>query len=233
MINNRSIGKLAVAVLAAITLACAPAFARFGGGGRSFGGGGFGGGFSRPSSSGFGGGLRPRSIAPPPAQAPSGGFGSSQGRSFGGGFGGGNFGAPRTASGGSFGSRSRGTQSFGRPFQSGSTYTSNRRPQVLPTYNGYRASYQNYGGNHYYVYHTSPWAAFSLGYLAPHPWWMGWGYNPFFPSYYFYPPSPYGYGYVPGGFNFWHLILGIIEICLVIWIIRAIIGAIRESRSRY
>jgi len=213
------IGRIAAAIVLSLTLLSTPALARFGGGGgfgggRSFGGGGFGGGsFGGGSRSfgggGFGGSRSYSTPAPAPAMAPP---------------------APR----GSFGGGSPSTQSFGGGFHSGSTmtghaagmggpgrvstFTTNR--VAAPSYNGTTASYRYYGGHSYPVYYTHPWAAYSLGWLAPHPWYYS--YNPFWPGFYFNRPYYYGGGYVPGGFNYVSLFFGFAFFVIVIMVIASL-----------
>ncbi|MDR3706998.1 MAG: hypothetical protein P4L33_01760 [Capsulimonadaceae bacterium] len=233
----KTLSRVVAAMIVSLALIAVPANARFGGGGggfgggRSFGGGGFGGGgfgggrsFGGGSfgGGGFGGSSRPRSsftspiAAPPAPRAPS---------SFGGG------------GGGSFGSRASTaspSQSFGGGFRPGattssnragintgargtSTFTSNRLPPPpVQTYNGYSASYHYYGGRAVPVYYTHPWSGYSFYWLAPHPWYYAW--NPFMPAFYFTPPYMYGgYGYVPGGLSWGHVLLTFILIGVVWW----------------
>ncbi|HEY3331204.1 MAG TPA: hypothetical protein VGK19_14340 [Capsulimonadaceae bacterium] len=194
--------------------------------------------YSPPVSSGgsFGG----RSPATAPA---SGSFGSSRSQptSTLGGSGNAATPGPMPAGGGSFGSRSTatagaaavGAQSFGGGMHTGSTttsnksgintgpskpstFTTNRTPPPPPAYNGTPQSFQRIGGRGYPVYNTSPWANHSFFWLAPHPWYYGW--NPFMPPFYFHPPYYNGYGYVPGGFNWFNLVMLVVVVGLLVWL---------------
>lgn len=205
-----------VAIFAIMLTSLSPTWAyprgSFGGGGRSFGGGGFGGGRS------FGGGS----------------FG---GGSFGGGrsFGGGSFGGGFTRSTpSSVPSSSRiGSSSFGRSGGFGNSGRINSTSIAPPSYRGVPYTSRStvmFGGSYHPAYYYGGFGDYSYSWL--HPAWYYW--MPFHPAFYYNPPVYYGGGYYPGEFSFTRLIIGILLIWFIFWLLgRLFFGGGGSKNVRY
>lgn len=84
-----------------------------------------------------------------------------------------------------------------------------------------------YGGGWVPAYHYGGWSAFSFYWGAPA--WYYW--TPFHPAFYWQAPVYYNGGVYPGGFDWFHLLLGLVFWVFIIWLISRIF--FRKKGVRY